>query len=117
MNNDDALRERVEKSLGPIRDMPALTMDYAAIGQHLVRLVATSAMLGHAEPQNTICYFHGMSDEVQFIRDVMTHSTAELVERWFGGEGYDGGQGATRLMSFLNGEALKIHDLSTGPAA
>ena len=107
MDATEKMRQRVESALGPVRDMPALHLDLGVLGDRLVRLVALSSTLGHAEPASTLGYLgRDGSSEVEFIRDVLTMRTPDIVAKWFSGEGYSGEEGASRMMTFLASTAL-----------
>lgn len=66
-----------------------MDLDLREVGDRLMRLVALSAALGHAEPAYTLTYAHtGPGTEAEFVTDVLGGmSTAKLAEKWFGGMG------------------------------
>ena len=102
----EEIKAQAVRSLGPYREMPVLNMNMAAIGDRLVKLIAASSMLGHAEPANTLCYVHVRTPETEFVRDALQMSTKDLVEKWFSGDGFSGQEGASRLASFFQARQL-----------
>lgn len=68
-------------------DIPILDLDDAAIGRILTWLPATSALLRHASIRMTWEYAAPeMSAEAQFIDDLLTLSTEEICDKWYGGK-------------------------------
>lgn len=66
---------------------PIYALDMRLVGVLLARAAATSAQLGHAQPRDTSrSYGRAPSPEAQFVRDVLTRSTAEIARRWWGSE-------------------------------
>jgi len=66
-----------------------MELDFAAIGDMLVRLPAISAMLRHTNLGSTLDYISAEvgphEREMEFVRDVLTMKTADVCEKWYGG--------------------------------
>lgn len=70
-----------------LADAPAMDLNLTVVGDYLMRLIALSATLGHAEPRNTLVYAHTPAgSEGEFVNDVLDGmTTAAIAEKWFGG--------------------------------
>jgi hypothetical protein len=64
-------------------------LDPATVGDKLFRLVLISRQFGHVRLAGTAeDYIHPQSPEMEFVRDTFTLTTAEIIEKWFGGDAY-----------------------------
>lgn len=79
------------------------TLDTTLVGEILMRLPAVSAMLRHTSLRSTLGYVCGdpESPEQEFVRDVLTKDTGEMVEKWYGGQKH-----ATAIASVLVASAI-----------
>jgi hypothetical protein len=85
-------------------EAPAADLDTHLVGELLVRLPAVTAMMRHASVQSTLGYVMEDPEEPEqaFVRDILTLSQAQMVEKWYGGHLY-----ATALGTALTAAALE----------
>lgn len=78
-------------------------LDTTRVGEILMRLPATAAMLRHASLQSTLGYVCEDPEppEQEFVRDVLTMRVSEIVEKWYGGHDH-----ATAIASALVASAI-----------
>ena len=89
-----------------LKPAPAFDFDLERLGAMLVRLPAASATLGHKTLKATLWYgsTEDAGPEAEFFYDVFHLSTAELVEKWYGGQG-----NASRFWTGLVGAIIAQH--------
>lgn len=63
------------------------TLDGDKLASALLRMVMVSAELGHKRPEYTARDYcaHLVTPEGRFVRDILTLSTEEMCNRWYGG--------------------------------
>ena len=83
-----------------------LTLDAEKIGDAVVRLGLVSYALGHESIRGTLNPYLNhpelLSPEGQFIYDLLTRSTQEFIDRWYGGA-----SGAIALNDFIASRLLE----------
>ena len=61
---------------------PAFDLDPETLGSILRRLPAISSRVGHNSPQATLGYDAAVTPEAEFVHDIFTLSTSEMVDKW-----------------------------------
>ena len=97
-----------------VEPAPIWDMDRAAIGEALVRLVGVSAQFGHSMIQHTLVYGAPEMEPpgARFVRDILTLTTDEITDKWFGGR-----LNAARYTNAVVSALLFGDDDSADPAA
>ena len=65
---------------------PILSLDDAALGMALKMLPIISRRVGHNSAQATLGYGAPLTPEVEFVYDVLTMTTPEVIAKWYGEE-------------------------------
>lgn len=87
--------------------LPVDALDTRKIGEILISLGAAAELAGHAEPASTVRdyvhpeYLESPGPELEFVRDMFTCTTAEITERWYGGQLAAAVRTAAAIASFL----------------
>jgi hypothetical protein len=67
---------------------PATYLDPKRVGEILLRVIPPSAAAGHEYPRSTLedyCRHLQGDAEIEFVTGMLSKSTPELAERWYGG--------------------------------
>jgi hypothetical protein len=65
---------------------PVLSLDPAVIGQALKLLPIISRRIGHKSVRATLGYGAPTTPETEFVRDLLTMTTPEVIAKWYGDE-------------------------------
>jgi hypothetical protein len=64
-----------------------MELDRAMVGELIIRLPLMARQFGHEHVQGTLDdYYHPQTLEAEFVHDVFTNSTEEIIDKWFGGD-------------------------------
>lgn len=64
----------------------AADLDMAKLGELVFRLPLASKGLRHTNVKSTLSYIHGGGLEMEFLKDLLTLKTQELIDNWYGGD-------------------------------
>jgi hypothetical protein len=74
----------------PTPEIAILTLDAEEIGNVLVRLGLLSDQLWHKTARDTLAPYcnhpEDLTPEAQFVYDLLSRPTPEIIDRWYGGE-------------------------------
>lgn len=89
-----------------VEPAPVFDLDPAALGAILIQIPATSSRVGHASLRATFGYgsAEDSGPEAQFIRDLFTLPTSEIIAKWYGSRA-----NASRFAAEVFGRALARH--------
>ena len=64
---------------------PVFDLDLEKIGAVLRMIPAISARVGHRSARATLGYGVATTPETEFVRDLYSMTTPEMIEKWYGG--------------------------------
>lgn len=68
-----------------VEHAPVFDLDLEKLGAIIRMLPAISVRVGHNSTRATLGYGAPTTPESEFIRDVLSLKTSEIVEKWYGG--------------------------------
>jgi hypothetical protein len=83
---------------------PVFDLDLTQLGEILRRLPAISRRVGHNSLKATVDYVATTTPESEFVRDIFTLSSREMIDKWYGGEHNSG-----RYIAAVGQAALAAH--------
>ena len=68
-----------------VEPAPVFDLDLERIGAVLRMIPAVSARVGHKSARATLGYGAATTPESEFVRDLYSLTTPEMIEKWYGG--------------------------------
>ena len=90
-----------------VEPAPVFDLNLELLGAMLMRLPAAAARVGHVNITSTLAYAavpENAGRELEFLQDVLSLKTPEMVEKWYGGHG-----NASRFAGELYARAMAPH--------